>query len=196
MSRAGGLGAFLSAAVATGLLLTGSSASQTVSAPELKAAVVASLVPFVEWPAHAIAAGAPLVLCVVNDAAVALALQTSTKGRAVNGHGLTVTEVAADTGLPVCHAAYFAGSNGKRVVAQFKTFEGVCVFTVSDAPDFAAAGGMVELFREGDRVRVAVNLDALERAGIRLSSRVLALAKIVRDAPSRVPPGRRLRPSD
>ena len=55
------------------------------------------------------------------------------------------------------------------------------MLTVSDAAGFAKAGGMIELFIEEDRMRFAVNVDALERAHVRLSSRVLALAKIVRD---------------
>ncbi len=55
------------------------------------------------------------------------------------------------------------------------------MLTVSDATRFADTGGMVELFVEGGRMRFAVNVDALQRARIQLSSRVLALAKIVRD---------------
>ena len=62
-----------------------------------------------------------------------------------------------------------------------ETVKGVFVFTVSDAARFAQTGGMVELFVENGRMRFAVNVDALERAHVRLSSRVLALAKIVRD---------------
>jgi hypothetical protein len=58
----------------------------------------------------------------------------------------------------------------------------VVVLTVSDAARFAETGGMVELFVEGDRMRFAVNVDALQRARVRLSSRMLGLAKIVKDA--------------
>ena len=57
------------------------------------------------------------------------------------------------------------------------------MLTVSDAARFAQTGGMVELFIEDGRMRFAVNVDALQRARVRLSSRVLALAKIVRDDP-------------
>ena len=89
-------------------------------------------------------------------------------------------------------SSVYAGELNARAppLCSFSSFLSLlpaCVFTVSDAPDFAQAGGMVELFREGDRMRIAVNIDAIERARIRLSSRVLALARIVREAPERKP---------
>ena len=61
---------------------------------------------------------------------------------------------------------------------------GRLVLTVSDAARFAHTGGMVELSLERGRLHIAVNTDALQRANVRLSSRVLALATIVRDVPS------------
>ena len=45
-----------------------------------------------------------------------------------------------------------------------------------------AHGVMIELFLENDRLRFAVNIDTMERSSIKLSSRLLALAQIVRDA--------------
>jgi hypothetical protein len=42
-------------------------------------------------------------------------------------------------------------------------------------------GGMVEFFLESGRMRFAVNVDAVHRSRVRLSSRVLGLAKIVKD---------------
>ena len=56
------------------------------------------------------------------------------------------------------------------------------VLTVSDGAGFAQAGGMIELFVEGGRMRFAVNLDAVEQAHVRLSSQLLGLAKIVHGA--------------
>ena len=44
-------------------------------------------------------------------------------------------------------------------------------------------GGVANLFIEGGRMRFAVNVDALQRSKLRLSSRLLSLAKIVKDAP-------------
>ena len=55
------------------------------------------------------------------------------------------------------------------------------VLTVSDGKGFAQAGGIIELYVEGGRMRFAINVDATARSGLRLSSRLLGLAKVIRD---------------
>jgi hypothetical protein len=44
---------------------------------------------------------------------------------------------------------------------------------------FLDAGGMVQFLNENDRVRFAVNVDATGRARLKLSSKLLSLAKVV-----------------
>jgi hypothetical protein len=55
------------------------------------------------------------------------------------------------------------------------------VLTVSDGKDFSQAGGIIELFVESGRMRFAINMDAAEGSGLRLSSRLLGLAKVTRN---------------
>jgi len=55
------------------------------------------------------------------------------------------------------------------------------VLTVSDDPGFAPSHGIIELVVANGRMQFAVNTDAANRAGLRLSSRLLGLARIVRD---------------
>ncbi len=57
------------------------------------------------------------------------------------------------------------------------------VLTVSDMPQFARRGGMVQFLLDGNRVRFEVNLVATQRAGLNLSSDLLKLATAVRRAP-------------
>jgi hypothetical protein len=53
------------------------------------------------------------------------------------------------------------------------------VLTIADAPDFASRGGVIAFIIEDSRVRFVVNVDAASQAGLTISSRLLALAKIV-----------------
>lgn len=53
------------------------------------------------------------------------------------------------------------------------------ILLVSDRPDFAAAGGHIELYLSQERYRFRVNLAAMKRSGVELSSKVLRLAEIV-----------------
>ncbi len=165
------------------IFLTGGGAAQSVPAPELKAAYLFHFAQFVEWPADEVPDGSPLVLCVDNDGAVAEALEQAIKGRTAGRHALLVKRLEAGAPLPICHVLYFGASDKKRWLDVREMLHGRLVLTVSDAARFAQTGGMVELRHEDGRIRIAVNVDALQRANVQLSSRVLALATIVKDAP-------------
>ena len=56
------------------------------------------------------------------------------------------------------------------------------MLTVSDVERSASHGAVIELFEEDGRLRFAINIDSVERSRIKVSSRLLDLAKIVRDA--------------
>ena len=171
------------AALVAAMVIAGAPASgQSVPAPGLTAAFLFNFAQFVEWPAQALAPGAPLVLCVVNDTGVADALEQTIKGRTVDGHGLAVRHIKAGAPLPACHVLYLAGPDLKRALEALVSAKGLLVLTVSDAARFARTGGMVELVLDNGKMRFIVNVDALQRADVHLSSRVLVLAKIVRDA--------------
>ena len=59
------------------------------------------------------------------------------------------------------------------------------MLTVSDVEQSAKHGVMIEFFLEKDRLRFAINIDTMERARIKVSSRLLSLATIVRDTDTR-----------
>ena len=54
------------------------------------------------------------------------------------------------------------------------------VLTVGDTADFASEGGIIGLRLDGERIRLSVNLTAAERAKVRISSRLLSLATIIK----------------
>ena len=163
----------------------GSPVGQSVLAPELKAAYLFNFARFVTWPADVMPTGAALVLCVADDGPVADALEPMIKGRTVEGHDLTVRRLKAGTIWPTCHVLYLGRVNREAALDGLRAVTTVGVFTVSAAAGFAEFGGIAELFLEGGRMRIAVNVDALQRAQVQLSSRVLGLAKIVKDSPTR-----------
>jgi hypothetical protein len=169
--------------IAVGLAAV-SMAAQSLSAPVMKAAYLLNFARFVEWPAEMLPNGSPLMMCVVNDAAVATALEQTIKGRAVNGHPLSVIRSAARATLPVCHVLFLGASDQKGSRDMIAALGERLVLTVSDAPRFAMNGGMIELLIQDGKLRMIANVDALHRANVRLSSRVLTIATIVRDNPA------------
>ncbi len=55
------------------------------------------------------------------------------------------------------------------------------VLTVGDIENFTKAGGVIAFTLEDNRVRFAINVDAAQRAGLKISSKLLSLARIVRE---------------
>jgi hypothetical protein len=155
--------------------------AQGVSAPALKAAFLFNFAKFAEWPSEAMAPGMPLTLCVFGDEAVGDALADILKNRPADSGTLSVRRLRDDSTARSCHVLYLAGMDMKRAISVVETVKGLPVLTVSDVGDFARTGGIAEFFEEGGKMRFAINTRAVERAHLRLSSRLLSLAKIVRD---------------
>lgn len=153
----------------------------TATASTLKAAFLLNFAKFSEWPSDALAPGQRLVMCVVGAAAVADALSQTIKGHSIDGHELNVTILKTDAATTGCHLLFISASDLKRSSAMLMGLNGAAMLTVSDADNFAQSGGVAQLIVEGDHMRFAINLDAALRVRIRISSKLLALARIVKD---------------
>jgi len=169
----------LATLLAAGVIAPVSVSGQTVTQPALKAAFLYNFAKFAEWPDDS-APTTPLTLCVLDDAAVDESLSQLVKGSAVNGRPVTVLRASHDK-IRACHLAYFGGTDVERAVALLDEIKGAPILTVSDGEQFARMGGVIGLFLEDGKMRFAVNPDAAQRGGVRLSSRLLTLAKLVKD---------------
>ena len=170
----------LSAVVAVLLVARGLAAEQQVPAHTLRAAFLYNFAKFAEWPADSVAAGR-LTLCVLGDDSVADALVETTRDRTIDGRAIIVSRVKADGALRGCHLLYVTGLDLKHTAQLLAYLKDASVFTVSDQEQFAKAGGIAELFVESGKMRFAVNVDAAQRAHLHISSRLLSLAKLVKD---------------
>jgi hypothetical protein len=155
--------------------------TQASNAPALKAAFLFNFAKFTEWPSDGLAPGQKLSLCVLGDAPVADALTQTIEGRNIERHELTVQLVKADGPIRSCHLLYLGSLDVQQSAQLLRTLAGAAVFTVADSDGFAESGGVIQLILEGDRVRFAVNVAAAKRARLTLSSKLLGLAKIVKE---------------
>ncbi len=155
------------------------------AAPDVavKAALLYNFAKFAEWPA--LLSGAPIAFCVVSDDGIAAALVETVRGQNINGHTLDVSRPQDSATWRGCHLLFIAEAEIRRSTAGLEAIETLPVLTVSDAKYFSQSDGIIELYVESGRMRFAINLDAVDRSGLRLSSRLLGLAKIIRDGPPR-----------
>jgi hypothetical protein len=152
------------------------STAQEVTAPALKAAFVFQLPKFTEWPAAAIAPGNPFSLCVLGDAVVAEAFERIVKGRDYGGRRIVVSRLAPAATALGCHALYIA-EGSIRVDAVLGEVRDRPVLTISDMEGFTKLGGITQLYFDRGQLRLFIDVTAANRAGLKMSSRLLKLSR-------------------
>lgn len=149
---------------------------------QVKAAYLLNFTKFVEWPAGAFAAAdAPITICVIGQDQFGAILDRTIEGESVNKHGVRVQRLLPDDNLRSCQVAFICRSERERFAKILSGLRGSKVLTVSDLPGFADAGGMIEFFLEAGKIRFYVNAVTAHAAGLELSSRLLRVAKEVKN---------------
>lgn len=168
-----------SSVIATVVLLLGAvgASAQDVTEPALKAAYIHNFARFTEWPVTALPAAAPLVVCVLGDAAVSDALVRAVGGHDLAGHRITVSRVTETGPLRACHLLYVSGVGSGQMAGLVEALRDAPVLTISDHDGFIRAGGIAQFFFERGRLRFSVHLESAKRAGLHISSRLLSLAR-------------------
>jgi hypothetical protein len=168
----------LCAALATLLLTAITATAQDVTEPALKAAFIYNFAKFTEWPAEVIPEGEPMVLCVLGDIAISEALEQAVRGRMLAGHSMTVVQ-AAPVVKPSegCHLLYISATPAGHAAKVVAAMREEPVLTISDAEGFTQHGGIAQFFFEHGQLRFNIHLESARRARLKLSSRLLALAR-------------------
>lgn len=169
------------AALALALLAATASASAQDPGLEtrVKAAYVYNFLTFVEREkAEPEPEGAPMRVCVLGDDAL-LAQLKGLSGRPVRGRPLEVFSGPEAGPPPSCHLLVIGRSEAARLPEILRTVSGAGVLTVSDIPRFSRSGGMIGFLTEGGRVKIEVNPGAAAAAGLRMSAKLLEVARVV-----------------
>lgn len=150
-------------------------------APEyaVKAAFLFNFAKFVEWPADAFSgAASPIVICVLGEDPFGDALG-SLKGKTANGRPIVIRYAATLGELERCHLLFISSSEKANLPKILQTAKGWSILTVGDMNGFAQNGGIINMVKGESRVGIEINLEAAQRSRLKISSKLLALAKIV-----------------
>lgn len=147
---------------------------------EVKAAFLYNFARFVEWPASALAERDAFVVCVVGDDAFGAVLEEAVRDKSLHGKSVVVKRSRTAARAPSCNVLYIVELEGTNLPDLVRGLAAEPVLTVSDGERFAERGGMIQLRVEQNKVRFDVNAAATERAGLKASSQLLKLARVVR----------------
>jgi hypothetical protein len=147
---------------------------------EVKAAFLFNFAKFVEWPPESFQEHGALTICVFGEDPFGGILESTVAGENLAGRPLRVRQVDRASALRSCQVAFISQSERERVPEILAGLRGANVLTVGESDSFAEQGGMVRFFLEANRVRFEINLDALERTRLQVSSKLLRVARVVR----------------
>src|SRR5712691_8044801 len=151
---------------------------------QIKAAFLYNFAKFVEWPADAFAdPHAPIVLGIVGEDPFGSVLDKIVLGKTVNDRGLVIKRLKEGPDLRNCHILFVSSSERKHMPQILESLQGSSVLTVGETDRFAQSGGVINFILEENKVRFEINSETAARAGLKISSKLLALARIVANQP-------------
>jgi len=160
------------------------SGAQTLGPREyqIKAAFLYNFAKFIEWPPEAFpSTNTAINLCILGEDPFGDDLEQTVQDKVINGRAMVVQRLKGVQGLKGCHVLFVSASEQKRVSQILESLKGQSVLTVSEMERFAAIGGMINFTLQENKVRFEINVDVTERAGLKVSSKLLKLATIIRD---------------
>ena len=158
-------------------------AQPAASEYDVKAAFLYNFTKFVEWPDAAFPDDSFRV-CVLGEDPFGKSLKALT-GQEVAGRRLQVLSFRGGIARPEeCHVLFISRSEQGRLAEILSGVRNFPVLTVADSRGFLEGGGIINFVLEGSKVRFEINQEAAERTGIKISSKLMSLAKRVKGGPA------------
>ncbi|MFZ0821733.1 MAG: YfiR family protein [Candidatus Acidiferrales bacterium] len=159
--------------------------SRPPSEAQIKAAFLLNFARFAEWSPMAVPETSTLLFfCFDGAEDVRIAFQTLADGKEIGKRKIVNRKITSPADARTCQAVFANDSKHNREAELLKTARDVGALTVGDGPDFLSSGGMIQLLVDDNRMRFDINMATVSRAKIKLSSKLLALARHVVDLPA------------
>jgi hypothetical protein len=118
-------------------------------------------------------------ICVLGHDFMGHLLDEIAANQMIGDRAVRVLRVGDAYGARDCDIVFLSPDEGDGIPLDLDAIGKADVLTVSDAQDFLKYGGMIQFVNEDTHVRFAVNLDAVNRTHIVLSSELLRVASSV-----------------
>jgi hypothetical protein len=163
------------------VLTTGKSRAQDAPPSEyqVKAAFIFNFAKFVEWPATAFSdAKSPLVIGILGENPFGEDLERIVHAKTLNQRSIEVKKNCQNAEeAKKCHVLFISTSEKKRLQEILSAVAGTNILTVSEMDGFIEAGGIINFFREGNKIRFQIDHATAKKSGLKVDSKLLGLGK-------------------
>ncbi len=147
----------------------------------VKAAFLLNFTKFIEWPSQALPDTSSIItICILGEDPYGDALKTI-EGKLVRERKLIVKKASSVEDIGECHILYVCKSERKNLSEVLLRTKDMSILTVADMKIFCKSGGIVNFITLKKKVRIEINVEAAKRAGLKISSKLLNLSKIVKE---------------
>jgi hypothetical protein len=147
----------------------------------IKAAHLYQFGRYVPWPANSFANdGSPLVIGVLGEDPFGGVLQEIARTKRIEGRPIVVRRFASMAEYTPCNILFVVSSlSPEQKTAALQKARRSSLLLVGEEPGFAEHGGTASFFLEENKVRFEINVEAAKREQLKISSKLLSLAKLV-----------------
>jgi hypothetical protein len=147
---------------------------------QLKAAYLFHFAQFVDWPPEALKnSGNTFLICILGDDPFHGDLGRIMQGKLVGEQTVRVQNIKQMQEAQGCHVLFIDKNESKRKSLSLAELRTLPVLTVGESEDFLNQGGIIRFFLEDRKIRFDINQQAAGNANLKVSSRLLLLAKTV-----------------
>jgi YfiR/HmsC-like len=153
----------------------------------IKAGFIYNFATLVQWPPASFPQpDSPIVIAILGEDHFGPTLDRVLEGKKVNGRPFAIRRIKSVFELQKlvanpedCHILYVSSSEMAHTAEALQIVKDTPILTIGETSGFARSGGIINLVLEDNRVRFEVNIDAAKTSDLNISSRLLALARIV-----------------
>jgi hypothetical protein len=147
----------------------------------IKAAFLYHFLTYINWPEATLAdPQQPFVIGVYHEDPFGAVLDKIAETKQVEGRPIEIRRLKSNDQLLECHILFLPRNvptpDRTTVLAAVVNSH---VLTVGETDDFIDQGGSAQFFVEGNKIRFAFNTDAVSRSELKISSKLLSIAKVV-----------------
>jgi hypothetical protein len=173
-------GCILIGAVVVGLGTSRAADENGTVEDKVKAAYLYRMAEYVEWPSSAFPDGeAPIRIAVVGADPLAAVLTRMLAGRAANSRPFQVRTAKPGDSFAGVHILFVGRNEAGALKTLLASLKSQPILTVSEVPGALPDGSVVNLVQDDSRIGFEISMGMAERNGLKLSSRLLAVAKRV-----------------
>ena len=152
-----------------------------VTEASVKAAFLYKFLGYIEWPPKAFPQrDNPISIGVIGADDIAEELQQITPGRRVDNRAIVVRRMREGDSVGGLNMLFIGRAASARIPVLAHMAQQRSIVVVTDSPGALEQGSVINFLSAEGRVRFEISVESADRSGVKLSSRLLAVAEVVR----------------